>query len=148
MWALLPAWPRALLSQLIPSGIINMFITGADRSKQDLSSWLHFPIQRGAHQAAGSTRKESPPFQDNLELAAKLLGSAPPLWLQQGPTTPGSRLRGQSSLLLAQDVPHIPAQHLKLTIGCRGQSQGSGVPRAGTTSMECFPPQKSVNTMK
>lgn len=106
---LLPSWPKALLPQIISSGI-NMFMTGAVRTKQDLASWLQFPTWRGAYRT-----------QDNMELAAKLPGSAS-LWLQQGPTIPGSRLRGQSSLL-ARDVPHIPAQHLKLASGCRGQSQ-------------------------
>ena len=91
--ALLQAWPKTLLPQLISSGI-NMFTVGTVRTKQDSASQLQAPTRRKAHGADVSIRKDPSTFQGNLELAAKLLGSAP-LWPEQGPTssqTPGREI--------------------------------------------------------
>lgn len=63
----------------------------------------------------------------------------------EGPTTPGSRLRGQSSLL-AQDVPHTPAQHFKLAAESRAMSQVSKMLGPPPQQGECSDTSTS-NTM-
>lgn len=135
--------PSSLAQSPSPSAHFSWDKRVYHRSSQEQTGFgLVAPLSHMERSLLGCWKHQEnpPPFEDNMELAAKLLGSAP-LWLQQGPTTPGSRLRGQSSFL-AQDVPHIPAQNLHLATGCRGQRQVLGVPGAGTTSMVCFPPQK------
>lgn len=100
--------PSSLAQSPSPSAHFKWDKRVFHRSSQDSASWLHFPIWRGA---CWKHQERAIPLQDSMELA-KLLGSAS-LWLQQGPTSPGSR-----SLLIP--CTRCSSAHEP---GCRGQSQ-------------------------
>lgn len=73
----------------------------APLSPRERSCWKH--------------QERSIPLSGQHGIGSKAAGLSNPL-AEQGPTTPGSRLRGQSPFL-ERDVPHIPAQHLELATG-------------------------------
>lgn len=127
--------PSSLAQSPSPSAHFKWDKRVYHRSSQDQAGFsLMAPLSHMERSLLGCWKHQerATPLQDNVELAAKLLGSHP----FGCSRVPAPQAPGQSSLL-AQDVP----QHMNLASGCRGQSQVPGVPGAGTTSMLCFPAQ-------